>query len=357
MCFFMHQPWPSSELYRTLSKREEMLRGLLNADIIGFHCFDHARNFLTSAMRLLGLTYSVRKGGSLTVDYNGRHIEVLIDHVSIEPDMLAEQLHSTAVRNAVTTFRSQFKGKRLLLAVDDIYRLSGITLKLLAFEQLLEDSPHLAKNTVLLQFGCEVFYERGDDFEAVCRECAEIADRINSTHGNQVVIYKRLPMLPLVERLALMSIADVYINSAIRMGLNLKPFEYVFANECKGVALISEYNCAVHALGGCLSINPFNLLETAEAIDTALRMGEAERTMRVSRDLEYVTSHATSSWALNVLLEMTRVAQRDDAAAYSYVGYGLGLRYRVLKIRADFRKLVIPKVQQAFKLSQRRLFL
>lgn len=91
---------------------------MLNADIIGFHSFDHARNFLTACTRLLGLTSSIRKGGSLTVDYNGRHIEVLIDHVSIEPDMLAEWLHGAEVKAAIAGYTEKFKGKKLILALD-----------------------------------------------------------------------------------------------------------------------------------------------------------------------------------------------------------------------------------------------
>ena len=71
----VHQPWPSSELFRTLTRREEILRGMLNSDIIGFHSFDFARNFLcvfaAARARLLR-----EKGSNLTLDYNGRHIDL-----------------------------------------------------------------------------------------------------------------------------------------------------------------------------------------------------------------------------------------------------------------------------------------
>jgi trehalose 6-phosphate synthase/phosphatase len=356
ICYYMHQPWPSSELFRTLSVREEILLGMLNSDIIGFQSFDFARNFLTACSRLLGLSYSVKKGGNLTIDYNGRHIEIYIEHVAVEPDMLSAQLHDPCVKAAIDAYTEQFRGKRLILAIDDLYRLSGIAFTLLAYEQLLDESPHLAKNTVLMQLGVENFYERSSDFELVCRECSEICDRISSRHGNAVV-YKRVSTLPSVDRLALMSIADVYMNSAIRSGLNLRPFEYVYVNQKKGVVLMSEYNCAVRALSGCVCTNPFNVNDTRAAIDSALMMGEAERSERHERDLLYVTNHATSQWAQNILVEMKRVSRADEGSNYSYVGYGLGLRFRVLRVRADFQKLSIQKVQQAYKLCNRRLFL
>ena len=321
----------------------------------GFHSFDFARNFLTACSRLLGLSYSVKKGGNLTIDYNGRHVEIYIEHVSIEPDMLSEQLHDDRVKAAIEQYTEQFKGKRLILAIDDLYRLSGIAFTLLAYEQLLDESPHLAKNTVLLQVGVENFYERGGDFEIVCRECAEICDRISSTHG-PAVVYKRVPGLSAVDRLALMSIADVYMNSAVRSGLNLRPFEYVYVNKKRGVVLMSEYNCAVRALSGCVCTNPFNINDMRAAIDTALMMGETERAERHERDLLYTTSHATSQWAQNILVEMKRVSRADEGSNYSYVGYGLGLRFRVLRVRADFQKLSVQKVQQSYKMCERRLF-
>ena len=356
ICFYMHQPWPSSELFRTLTRREEILRGMLNSDIIGFHSFDFARNFLTACSRLLGLGYSVKKGGNLTLDYNGRHIEIFIEHVAIEPDMLAEQLHQPEVRLATERYTSQFQGKRLILAIDDLFRLSGIALKLLAYEELLDECPHLGKNTVLLQIGVENFYERSEDFEMVCRECAEICDRINSKHG-AAVIYKRVPTLPTVDRLSLMSIADVFINSVVRSGLNLRPFEYVFVNKKKGVVLMSEYNCGVRALSGCVCINPFHTSDTKDQIQLALRMPDSERSIRHDRDLLYTTTHATSQWALNILTEMKRISRQDDGANFSYVGYGMGLKFRVLRVRADFQKLDTRKVMQKYRLCERRLFL
>lgn len=356
VCFFMHQPWPSSELFRTLSVREEIVRGLLNSSIIGFHSFDYARHFLTTCTRLLGVSYSVKRGGCLCLDYHGRHVDIIIDHVSIEPDMVQEQLNSAVVLSCIQQFQTQFDGKRVILAVDDLMRLSGITLKLLAFEQLLEDTPHIARDTLMIQIGVENFYERGSDFETVCRENAEIADRINRKHG-PVVIYRRVATLPSAERLALMSVADIFINSAVRCGLNLKPFEFVFCNKQKnnGLLLLSEYNCAVRVLGGSLRINPFHVKETASAIERALNMDPIERGERSRKDLFYVTGHSTTSWVASMLLEMKQKLKREDGAHYSYVGYGFGLRFRVLRVRADFRKLDIQDVLQAYQMSSRRV--
>ena len=51
--FFLHTPFPSSEIYRILPVREQLLRGLLDCDLIGFHTYDYARHFLSSCSRIL----------------------------------------------------------------------------------------------------------------------------------------------------------------------------------------------------------------------------------------------------------------------------------------------------------------
>ena len=72
---FLHSPFPSSEIFRAFPKREELIRSMLNADLLGFHTFDYARHFLSCCSRLLGLEHTVRQG-MITLDYFGRTVQV-----------------------------------------------------------------------------------------------------------------------------------------------------------------------------------------------------------------------------------------------------------------------------------------
>ena len=89
---FFHTPFPSSEIFRTLWCREDLLRGLLNADQVGFHLFEYARHFLTCCRRLLGLNYGMfpdsSGGHNLAIDTNGRHVSVTSIHAGVEPPEL-----------------------------------------------------------------------------------------------------------------------------------------------------------------------------------------------------------------------------------------------------------------------------
>ena len=75
--FFLHCPFPSSEIFRTFPARESLLRALLNCDVIGFHTFDYARHFLSCCSRMLGLEHETSRG-SITIDYLGRTVGIKI---------------------------------------------------------------------------------------------------------------------------------------------------------------------------------------------------------------------------------------------------------------------------------------
>lgn len=107
---FLHTPFPSSEIFRTLWCREDILRGMLNADQVGFHLFEYARHFLTCCRRLLGLNYGMipdsSGGHTLAIDTNGRHVAVTSIHAGVEPPVLNQVLMHNSTLEKVRFSRS-----------------------------------------------------------------------------------------------------------------------------------------------------------------------------------------------------------------------------------------------------------
>ena len=97
---------------------ELILRGLLNADVVGFHTFDYARHFLSCCTRLLGLTYTTNRG-SLCIDYYGRQVSVKICPTGVKTDRLREALTTPGAVNIRNDMLRAHRGKRILLAIDD----------------------------------------------------------------------------------------------------------------------------------------------------------------------------------------------------------------------------------------------
>jgi trehalose 6-phosphate synthase/phosphatase len=112
---FLHTPFPSSEIFRTLWCREDILRGMLNADQVGFHLYEYARHFLTCCRRLLGLTYGMipdtHGGHNLAIDTNGRQVTITSIHAGVETPLLKKCLDHSSTADKVKAIREQFKGK------------------------------------------------------------------------------------------------------------------------------------------------------------------------------------------------------------------------------------------------------
>jgi trehalose-6-phosphate synthase len=133
--FFLHSPFPSSEVFRTFPRREEVLRSLLNADLVGFHTFDYARHFLSCCSRMLGLEHRTSRG-AIFVEYYGRDVGVKIMPTGVKPARLLDVFSwpDTAWRRG--ELAAQFRGRTVLVGVDDMDVFKGIELKLQAFEQV-----------------------------------------------------------------------------------------------------------------------------------------------------------------------------------------------------------------------------
>lgn len=148
--FFLHSPFPSSEIYRTLPVRDEILRGLLNCDLVGFHTFDYARHFLSCCSRMLGLDYASKRG-HIGLDYFGRTVYIKILPVGIHVGRLNSVLNLPCTSDKVKEIQEQYKGRKVIVGIDDMDIFKGISLKLLAIEQLLLQNPEFQGNLVLIQ--------------------------------------------------------------------------------------------------------------------------------------------------------------------------------------------------------------
>ncbi|ETV90852.1 trehalose-phosphatase [Aphanomyces invadans] len=351
MVFFLHVPFPTSEIFRELSNGPALLEGVLAVDVVGFHTFDHARHFLNACKRFLGLTYQSQSGVNLGVDYKGRNVVIAISHVGIEKNLIQDAVHWPGVVAAATALRAKHKGKLLLAGVDVCQRLSGIPLKLLAFEQFFNQCPAWKDKLALVQRVHLTGSRQGDEAYS-SHEIQQLVHRITASHGADVIDYEESTKpLALADRLALWLACDILIVTSIRGGLNLHPLEFVFAKGASkasdmhakaGVVLLSEFSACCCVLNGGLRINPWNITEVVNSLDRAINMSNDERLGRRARDLPYITNQPASNWTKQVL---------------SILQESLDIDADELSGALDFRKLDPIKIKHAYDASRRRVFL
>uniref|UniRef100_A0A7S2Y679 Alpha,alpha-trehalose-phosphate synthase (UDP-forming) n=1 Tax=Entomoneis paludosa TaxID=265537 RepID=A0A7S2Y679_9STRA len=368
---FLHTPFPSSEIFRTLWCREDLLRGMLNADQVGFHLFEYARHFLTCCRRLLGLTYGMipdsSGGHTLAIDTNGRNVVVTSIHAGVEPPVLNQILtHSGTVERA-SIIRQEHAGKHIWCAIDRLESLKGVPLKLLALDRFLTRCPEWIGKIVLIQVGIFAF-ERGDDYRRTYHEVTQLVDTINKKWPGTVQ-FRACPEseMRLQQRMSILRAADLVVVTSIRDGLNLLPLEYTIAHQDaltemgrkdgrkRGLCILSEFASCTRVMRGALHVNPWKISEIANAFHQALNMSEDERLRRIGIASEFVTRVTTQRWALAVMLDLKGVHKNMNPVQMS--GAGLGLNFRMLGMDTGFNSLSVNVVAKAYRTAKNRLIL
>ncbi|KAG8638823.1 hypothetical protein MANES_14G067800v8 [Manihot esculenta] len=367
--FFLHSPFPSSEIYRNLPVRDEILKALLNADLIGFHTFDYARHFLSCCSRMLGLDYESKRG-HIGLEYFGRTVYIKILPVGVHMGRLESALNHPSSSIKVKEIKKQFEGKRIIVGADDMDIFKGISLKLLAMEHLLQQNPELRGKVVMVQI-VNPARSSGKDVQEAKKETYSITKRINRIFGfpgyEPVVLIDR--HVPFYEKTAYYALAECCIVNAVRDGMNLIPYKYIVCrqgtpkmDEALGInhqlphsstIVVSEFIGCSPSLSGAIRVNPWDVEAVADALNLALTMPDLEKQLRHEKHYRYISSHDVAYWARSFMQDLERACK--DHYSKRCWGIGFGLNFRILSLSPSFRKLSNEHIVSAYKKTYRRV--
>jgi len=278
--FFLHIPFPSSEIFPVLPRREELLEGLIGADLLAFQTHGHLQQFRAALLRILGMESKIAE---LAVGSRPVRLEALpIGIASEEYTQLLNSDDKTAQHYA--EWIERYCGRRVLLAVDRLDYTKGVPERLRAYAHLLRSSPGQKEKVVLIQIAVPT-REAIDTYQELRTEVNRLVGEINGKLGTPdwtplVYINRSIEKSELV---ALYKLADVCWIGSLRDGMNLVAKEYVACKpEGDGVLVLSEFAGAAAEMGEALLINPFDESRTAETIARALALDEQERRLRMT---------------------------------------------------------------------------
>jgi trehalose-phosphatase len=315
--FFVYTPFPSAEIFRILPYRSEILKGILGADLVGFHTYDYSKQFAASCTRLLGLEGTPT---GIEVEPRGnRRCEFGIYPAGIDVHDLRSHIASKSVKARVAELRHRLGNRKVIVGIDrldDAY--AGIPLKLLAFERFLNDNPSWHGRVVLIQVSM-IPKQSGRSNAANRAQINEYVARINSQFGTfafSPVHYITAELAP-VEVQALMCVGHVCIVSVVRDGMGLIPYEWTVCQhgEHKGCLILSEFAGAAASFSTALHVNPWNVDDVSVKILTALEMKEPERAMRGASAYAFVTTHTASLWGKNFVEDLEQAVGAANSAS------------------------------------------
>ncbi|KAL2757311.1 glycosyltransferase family 20 protein [Sodiomyces alcalophilus JCM 7366] len=338
--FFLHVAFPSSEVFRCLAIRKQLLEGMLGANLIGFQIQEYTRHFLQTCSRLLGV--EATPDGLQLED---RFVDVINLPIGIDPVYLNERRGTASVRNWIQTIRERYEGKRLIVARDKLDHVRGVRQKLLAYELFLNKYPQWRDQTVLIQVALSS--SEKSDLDATV---SDIVTRVNSSWANlayQPVVYLKQD-IDYPQYLALLAVADALMITSQREGMNLTSHEYLYCQDGAilpdkkhGSLILSEFTGTSSLFGGAeLSINPWDYRQCADAIKQALEMDDEEKERRWKQLYATVNSYTGSHWFTEFLSKLDHVYEGQHR-----------------RDQTSVPRLSVTNVARTYSESKKRLFI
>ena len=315
--FFLHIPFPSYEIFRTLPWREDILRGLLGADLIGFHTYDYERHFLSSVRRLLGLE----------VNFNEINLEDRMTKVDSFPMGIDyTKFHEAAKKNAgqkdgeesdlqrrLDAHKASAPDAKFFLSIDRLDYSKGIANRLKAFEYFLQKYPEY-KEKVRLIILAVPSRSKVPQYQLLKKEIDELVGRING----ELSTVSWTPIWYFYRSLGFENLVDLYTScdiawlTPIRDGMNLVAKEYIATRTDKtGVLILSEMAGSANEMHEALLINPNNFEQIADALHQAINMPEEEQKARNTPMQKRLARYNVEKWAQDFMNSLLTHKQMD----------------------------------------------
>ncbi|KAJ5188939.1 hypothetical protein N7491_005261 [Penicillium cf. griseofulvum] len=274
--FSLHTPFPAGDFWRNLPVRKHLIEGMLSSDLIGFHTDEYKQNFIDTCASLLNARTEIPN----QIQYKNRLVSIDKFIVGIDPQKFIDTLQKPDVQERIRSLKERYKGVKVIVGVDRLDHIKGLTQKLKGFDAFLDDHPELQNKVVLIQVAVPS-REDVKEYQDLETELCTIAGKINGKHatpeGTPLLYMHR--SVPFNELTALYSVADICLLTSTRDGMNLVAFEYVACQqEHHGVLVLSEFaGAASFMTNGSIPFHPANKTEMSEAIFNALNLDPAER--------------------------------------------------------------------------------
>ncbi len=305
--FFLHTPFPSSDVLRILPQRAELLTGLLGADLIGFHTYNYLRHFRSAVLRVLGIESEIE-----SLWYESRSVRMRVYPIGHDHRGFSKALEDPEFRHLLLEHENMLRGRKLILSVERLDYTKGVPQKLAAIRRFLAERPEVRDEVAFVIIA--VPSRRGvEEYDQLTEDVQRQVGAINGefgTVGHSPVQFLHRGFRP-VELAALYALADVCLVTPLIDGMNLVAKEYVgcqlqVPGRPAGALVLSEFAGAAQELSHALLVNPYDESEVARTIAQALAMDESERRERIEAMRPRIVTNDAGTWTRRFIDELDR---------------------------------------------------
>lgn len=311
--FFLHIPFPSYEIFRLLVWRDEILQGLLGADLIGFHTYEYVRHFLSSVRRLLGFENNLNR-----ITYEDRYIQVDAFPMGIDYERFTKEYDTPEFLAEFNQIKENTREEKIILSIDRLDYTKGIPQRIRAFDEFLCKYPEY-KGKVRFHLIVAPSRTAVETYENLRSEIAELVSQVNGKHAtvSWMPIWFYFQAFSQESLIALYKQADVLLVTPLRDGMNLVAKEYIAARtDYEGMVVISETAGVASEIGEVVVVNANDCSAIANGIKMALDMPTEEK-IEINRILhKRLKRYNVEFWAkqfMNSLSQTSEISQPSAA--------------------------------------------
>ena len=376
---YIHLCFPSSDVFKAFPNSIDIMYSLILCDIIGFHIYQDARNFMTILERVFWIYPQIKIKGYLTFDYLGKYSfiyikycgtdnEEIIKTISDENEYKDDKKNDNDVENnkllfeqkkSYLNFKEKYKNiikdKISLISVDNAIEMTELILKINSYKIYLEENKEQKDKTILIEI---LTYK--NIYKENLQKIHEEVDKIKKEFGEDSIYYEEFnedeKNVSLEELLGIFTVGNIFlilqryntICSLVNIFLLAQKKDKIF-----GVIINESYPISPK-IRSIYKINPYNIEQILKGIDVLLHMESPIRMENLEKDLIYINQHSKSNFIQSFFGDLKLIT--SNKKDLNSIQFGLKNDFRVMKLRKDFVPLTANILLNKYNSSKFRLF-
>ena len=358
MGIYFHMSFPSSDVFKVIPKSDELINSILLCDVIGFHIFPYARNFLAVVEKNLGLLYEIKKNGFITLNYLGRTIIIHISAVGVEKDTIRELCNNDEFTKHCEEYSKIINNRYCIISIDNVIEVTKFKIKLEAYNKFLEKNPDTKDKVVLFQ----VIQNRkeSENYKVIGKNIIyQTIKNIKEKFGENVIHVEETNdsdnFFNYKKQLALFKNGNLLIINQKWRGICTMVNEFLIMKENqKNFGIIVNESISVSpCIKSIFRVNAYNVDDVEDKIEKIFLQQNFNKDL-VSRDMKYLKSCTTFKWINKFFsnLKKNTINIRD----YERIDLGIGFDFRIMNLSRNFHRLSQTDFKEKYFKTHHRLF-
>ena len=370
---YIHLCFPSSDVFKAFPNSIDIMYSLILCDVIGFHIYQDARNFMTILERVFWIYPQIKIKGYLTFDYLGKYSFIFIKYCGSENEKVINILNDKEedkentelieekknYSNYLEKYKKIIGDKISIICVDNAIEMTELILKFSSYKIYLTENKEQQGKTILIQV---LSYK--NSYKENLDKIHEEVNKIKEEFGEDSIYYEEFNEdennVSLEELLAIYSLGNIFlllqrynkICSLVNLYLLVQD-KNKDKNKIFGV-IINESNSLSPKIRSIYRINPYSIEQILKGIDVILHLEPMIRTENLNKDLAYIMEHSQSNFLQAYFGDLKLIT--SNKKDLNSIEFGLKNDFRVMKLRKNFVPLTTSILQNKYNSSKCRLF-